>query len=676
MSPKRIGKPEPASAYLLGDGRKRIVIEKVAPEIDCGRFPIKRVVGEIVSVQADVFGDGHEAVTATLLYRKEGEETWRAISMVCLGNDRWEGAFTVPELGSYYYTVSGRIDRFTTWKNDLKKRFQAGEALTVDRLIGAQLIETAAEQATAGDRERLLEMAMAIRSDADDTAALLLAQNDGLARLMEMHAATQSTTTYGKRLEVVVERREALFSAWYELFPRSCCREEGRHGTFRECGKFLPLIAGAGFDVIYFPPIHPIGLTNRKGKNNSPVAEEEDPGSPWAIGSADGGHKAVHPELGSMADFERFVVRARELGLQVAMDIAFQCSPDHPYVREHPEWFRWRPDGTVQYAENPPKKYEDIIPFDFECDQWQDLWEELRSVFFFWIERGVSIFRVDNPHTKPFPFWEWVIREVKSAHPETIFLAEAFTRPKVMYRLAKLGFSQSYTYFSWRNTRLELEQYLTELTKTELREFFRPNFWPNTPDILPEFLQYGGATAFVIRFLLASTLSASYGIYGPPYEFFVSGALPGKEEYHDSEKYEIRCWDWNDPRNMREMITRVNRIRAENPALQVNWNVHFCQTDNDNVLCYLRGTADRSNLLLIIVSLDPFNSQECIIRVPLEALGATPGQPYLVHDLLTDEKNIWHGERNRVALNIHAMPARICLLKPRLRREHDFDYYM
>jgi starch synthase (maltosyl-transferring) len=664
------------TALLPEEGQKRVVIEKVSPQIDCGRFPIKRVVGETVSVRADIFGDGHDEVAAVLLYKKEGEERWREIPMNPLGNDRWEAGFTVLELGSYYYTVSGRIDRFATWKNDLKKKFEAGNKLTADRLIGAGIIESAAGLAPGEERKLFLEMGRRIRDAADDAGALLVAQNDELARLMGAYPSPGTTTAYEKRLEVVVERREALCSAWYELFPRSCCTENRGHGTFRECEKFLPMIAKAGFDVVYISQIHPIGRTSRKGKNNAPIAEEEDHGSPWAIGSNEGGHKSLHPELGTLEDFDRFIALAKEMGLQVAMDIAFQCSPDHPYVREHPGWFRWRPDGTVQYAENPPKKYEDIIPFDFETAEWQPLWEELRSVFLFWVGRGVTIFRVDNPHTKPFLFWEWLIREVRREHPDTIFLSEAFTRPKVMYRLAKLGFSQSYTYFSWRNTRMELEQYLTELTGTEVREFFRPNFWPNTPDILPEFLQYGGAPAFLIRFLLAATLSASYGIYGPPFELFVADAIPGKEEYLNSEKYEVRCWDWNDTRNMRELITRVNLIRRENPALQSTWNVRFCETDNDNIICYLKWSADRSNCLLVAVNLDPFNNQEGSVRVPLEELGITAGHPYLVHDLLSGERNIWHGERNRLALDIQALPAKICLLRPRLRRENDFDYYL
>jgi starch synthase (maltosyl-transferring) len=661
---------------LPEDGRKRVVIEKVEPEIDGGRFPIKRVVGEEVTVRADIFTDGHDTLSALLLYRHESEQQWHKTPLRPLVNDRWEGSFTVTELGTWFYTLEARIDHFLTWKLDLEKRFQVGQNLKVEREIGARLIEAAAGRAGRDAAARLQEWSRQIRQALDDSRALSLAREEELAELMAIHFDPMFSSACRQVFEVTVDPDKALFSAWYELFPRSCCLEGGDHGTFRECEKILPMIAEAGFDVVYFPPIHPIGRTHRKGKNNAPVAAEEEPGSPWAIGSAEGGHKTVHPELGTLEDFEHFLARANELGLQVAMDIAFQCAPDHPYVREHPAWFRWRPDGTVQYAENPPKKYQDIIPFDFESDEWQTLWVELRSVFLFWLDKGVTIFRVDNPHTKPFPFWEWVIGEVKKEHPEAIFLSEAFTRPKVMYRLAKLGFSQSYTYFSWRNTRPELEQYLTELTRTEVREFFRPNFWPNTPDILPEFLQYGGAPAFVIRFLLASTLSASYGIYGPPFELFVADALPGKEEYLHSEKFEIRCWDWNDPRPMRELIARVNRIRRENPALQTNWNIRFCESDNPNIICYLKNTVDRSNLLLVVVSLDPFNNQQGTVRVPLAELGIGAGRPYLVHDLLTDEKNIWHDAENQVSLSLQAVPAKIYRLHPRLRREQDFDYYM
>ena len=658
------------------DGRCRAVIENVTPQVDAGRFPVKRIPGETVSVTADIFTDGHDTLAALLLYRHTTEQQWHKTPMQSLVNDAWEAEFTVTELGAYLYTVEARVDHYQTWVVDLEKRFAAGQDLAVDREIGARLIDTAAERAGTKDAEALADYAEQLRSAVDDARALALAREDELAQLMALHHDPQRVSRFGRDLAVIVERRRALFSAWYELFPRSCCGEPGGHGTFRDCERLLPEIARMGFDVVYFPPIHPIGRTNRKGKNNSVVAETEDPGSPWAIGAAEGGHTDIHPQLGTREDFRRFAARARELEIEPALDIAFQCSPDHPYVRHHPDWFRWRPDGTVQYAENPPKKYQDIIPFDFETEQWRDLWDELRDVLRFWIGEGVRIFRVDNPHTKPFAFWEYLIAEIRRDHPDVVFLSEAFTRPKVMYRLAKLGFSQSYTYFSWRNTRFEMEQYLGELTSYPVREFFRPNFWPNTPDILPEFLQYGGRPAFVIRFLLAATLSASYGIYGPPFELFVNEALPGREEYRDSEKFQIKCWDWSRSDHMRELITRVNRIRRENPALQTTWNVHFCQTDNDNLLCYLKSDARRDNLVLVAVNMDPFNLQQGSIRVPLEKLGLAPGHPFLLEDLLGEERQLWHKEWNPVALDPQQMPARIFRLRPRLRRERDFDYFM
>jgi starch synthase (maltosyl-transferring) len=438
----------------------------------------------------------------------------------------------------------------------------------------------------------------------------------------------------------------------------------------------LPEIARLGFDVIYLPPIHPIGTTKRKGKNNSPVAEAGDVGSPWAIGSEHGGHKAVAPELGTLEDFERFVSRARDNGLEVAIDIAFQASPDHPYVKEHPEWFRWRPDGTVQYAENPPKKYQDVLPFHFETEDWPALWEELKSVVLFWIERGVRVFRVDNPHTKPIRFWEWLIAEIKRDYPDVIFLSEAFTRPKVMRRLAKAGFTQSYTYFTWRNTKQEIIDYLTELTGTESREFFRPNFWPNTPDILSEFLQYGGRPAFIMRLILAATLSSNYGVYGAAYELCANEAVPGKEEYLNSEKYELKRWEPNQPGNLRNLIARVNRIRRENPALQTTWNLKFYETDNEHILFYGKATDDHSNLLLIAVNLDPFHPHSGYVQTPLAEFGIDPKQPYLAHDLLSDDKYIWQGARNFVSLDPQSMPAHIFRIHRRMRREADFDYFM
>ncbi|SNB47351.1 alpha-1,4-glucan--maltose-1-phosphate maltosyltransferase [Geobacter sp. DSM 9736] len=660
-------------AAFPADGRRRVVIEKVAPEVDGGRFPVKRISGDRVTVTADIFGDGHDKLAAVLLYRRQEETSWMTVPMSFAGNDRWKASFIVEEPGVYCYTVRGRIDHFETWRQDLSKKRDAGQDISVDLRVGAEMIQAAAERAQGGDRDELLAMGTSLNQGAD--AAFAAAGNPALARLMDTYDDPELSSCYERVLTLVVERREGMCGAWYELFPRSCT-SSGSHGSFADCRNLLPKVAAMGFDIVYLPPIHPIGRINRKGKNNSTTAGEGDPGSPWAVGAAEGGHKALHRELGTIEDFRKFVADAKRLGMQVAIDVAFQCAPDHPYVKEHPEWFRWRPDGSVQYAENPPKKYEDIIPFDFECNDWRALWEELKSVFLYWVGEGITIFRVDNPHTKPFPFWEWVIREVKNVHPETVFLSEAFTRPKVMYRLAKLGFSQSYTYFSWRNTKWELEQYVNELAGPELREFFRPNFWPNTPDILPEFLQIGGNAAFAIRFLLAATLSASYGIYGPPFELFVNAAVPGKEEYLDSEKYEVRRWDWEDPQNLRELITRVNRVRRENPALQSTWNTRFCDCDNDNVIAYVKISEDRSNIILVAVNLDPFGSQGGEIRIPLDDVGILPGHPYLVHDLLGGGMNLWHGERNRVEFHRQELPGRIWRLYPRLRRENDFDYYM
>jgi starch synthase (maltosyl-transferring) len=475
---------------------------------------------------------------------------------------------------------------------------------------------------------------------------------------------------------VVVERRKALFSTWYERYPRSSSFEPHRSGTFKDCEALLPEIARLGFDVFYLPPIHPIGRTHRKGKNNSPQAEPGDPGSPWAIGAEEGGHKSIDPGLGTLEDFESLMGKAAEFGIEIALDLAYQCSPDHPYVKEHPEWFRKRPDGTIQYAENPPKKYQDIYPIDFETDHWEALWEELKSVVLFWIDRGVRIFRVDNPHTKAFPFWEWMIGEVRRDFPDVIFLSEAFTRPKVMYRLAKVGFSQSYTYFTWRNSKREFMEYLTELTQSEVREFFRPNFWPNTPDILPEYLQYGGRPAFVIRLILAATLSSNYGIYGPPFELLVNEPLPGREEYLDSEKYEIRRWNWDQPGNLKEFIARINRMRRENPALQTTWNLRFFEIDNEQLLFFGKMGDPLSESLLVVVNLDPFHTQSGWLTVPLEELGIEPGQAYLGHDLLSEEKYIWYGEKNFIKLNPHTLPAHVFKLKTRLKRETDFDYFM
>jgi len=658
------------------EGRKRIVIENVKPEIDGGVYPIKRVTGEKVRVTADILADGHDSITARVLYKWSGDREWKEAPMYFIENDSWSGEFTVDKTGCYMYTIEGWVDHFRTWQRDTKKKADAGLKIEVEILIGLQYIKEASERAKGKDQGRLEGFSASLQKEEDALKAVSLALGEELSELMERYPDKRFATRYEKELSVVVDRQKALFSTWYECFPRSVPGKSGRHGTFQDCERILPELARMGFDVLYLPPIHPIGRTNRKGKNNSPAAAQDDVGSPWAIGSEEGGHTAIHPELGTFEDFVRLIDKAKEHKIEIAMDIAFQCSPDHPYVKEHPSWFRWRPDGTIQYAENPPKKYEDIFPINFETEDWKVLWKELKGVVLFWIEKGVRILRVDNPHTKSFPFWEWVIKEIKRDYPETIFLSEAFTRPKVMYRLAKIGFTQSYTYFTWRNTMKEFIDYLSELTRTDVREYFRPNFWPNTPDILAEHLQYGGRPVFMIRLILAATLSSNYGIYGPPYELCVSEALPGKEEYLDSEKYEIRDWDWDKPGNLKDFISRVNRVRRENPALQTIWNLKFYETENDRLLFYGKATEDLSNIILVVLNLDPYHTQSGWVHVPVGELQIDPQQPYLVHDLLGDDKYIWHGERNYVELDPHIIPARIFRLRKRLKKETDFDYFM
>jgi len=487
-----------------------------------------------------------------------------------------------------------------------------------------------------------------------------LATDSKLAKAINNSQNRAFAVTYSKELTVEVDREKARFSSWYEMFPRSCTSRPDSHGTFKDCEKRLPYISEMGFDVLYFPPIHPIGHTNRKGKNNAITARPSDPGTPWAIGSEEGGHKSIHPQLGTLEDFRHLMARAQEFGIEIALDLAFQCSPDHPYVREHPEWFRWRPDGTVQYAENPPKKYQDIYPLEFETDNWKELWEELKSIVLFWIAQGVRIFRVDNPHTKPFTFWEWLIVEVKKDYPEVIFLSEAFTRPKIMYHLAKLGFTQSYTYFTWRNVKWELIQYFTELTQSEVREFFYPNLWPNTPDILNDYLRNGGRPAFMTRLVLAATLGANYGIYGPPFELCENRRKDREsEEYLESEKYELKQWDIESPGSLKDFIARINSIRSNNPALQSNLNLHFHAIDNEQLICYSKCTEDLSNIMLVIVNLDYNYKQSGWTNLPTEELGIDSNEIYLVHDLIDGSTYRWQGANNYIELDPHKMPAHI-----------------
>ena len=658
------------------EGRQRVVIEGVKPEVDAGRFPIKRTLGETVVVEADAFVDGHDRLACMLRYRKAGTESWYEVAMQPQGNDRWRGEFRVSELGRYGYTVSSWVDHFATWCAELEKRVNAQDIATALE-IGAELVEAAAARAQDEDAALLHSHAKALRGEGDPFTRRSRAFDPELFRLMARTADRTLATHYERELGVVVDLARARYSTWYELFPRSCVHEAGQHGSLRSCAERLPDIAAMGFDVLYLPPIHPIGLTARKGRNNALLAGTADPGSPWAIGSETGGHKAVHPQLGTLEDFRYLVDCAREQGLDVALDIAFQCSPDHPYVKEAPQWFRWRPDGTVQYAENPPKKYQDIYPFNFESEDWQGLWDELEDVFLFWIEQGVRIFRVDNPHTKPFPFWEWLITRVKARHPEVLFLAEAFTRPKVMHRLAKLGFSQSYTYFTWRNSKRELMDYFIELAQSDSREYFRPNLWPNTPDILNEYLQLGGRPAFMARLVLAASLGASYGIYGPAFDLCeATPREPGSEEYLNSEKYEVRAWDLERPDSLAELIARVNRIRRENPALQHDWSLRFYPTDNESLICYSKHSAEQDNLILAVVNLDPHHVQAGWVDLPLETLQLLPDQPFQVHDLLSDARYLWQGARNYVELDPRAVPAHIFRVRRHVRTERDFDYFM
>jgi starch synthase (maltosyl-transferring) len=674
------------------DGRRRVVIESVRPSVDCGAFPVKRVVGERVTVEADVFTDGHDLIGCAVRHRGPGEREWRETAMGALGNDRWRASFRVERLGRYEYTVAGWIDRFATWRQELGRREDPAD-VAVALEIGAGLLRAAAQRVppagqadparhAATDAERLGGFAAVLAGPEPIERRREVALSDDLAALALRYPDRRFETVHEPILEVIVDRKRARFSAWYEFFPRSLARgagltpaEPAAYGTFKTAAARVPYVAEMGFDVLYLPPIHPIGRTHRKGRNNSLAPEPGDPGSPWAIGAEEGGHKSVHPELGTLEDFRALCAEAERHGIDVALDIALQCSPDHPYVHEHPEWFRRRPDGRIQYAENPPKKYEDIYPFDFDCDDWRALWAELASIFEFWVGQGVKIFRVDNPHTKPFGFWQWVIAEIKRDHPEVLFLAEAFTRPRVMHRLAKLGFTQSYTYFTWRNTKHELMEYLRELA--DAREYFRPNFWPNTPDILHEYLQFGGRAAFMCRAVLAATLAASWGIYGPAYELLEAVPRePGSEEYLDSEKYQVRAWNLDDPASLGRFLSRLNRLRRENAALQSDAALALRPVDNDQLIAYTKTTEDLGNIILVVANLDPHHVQSGYVQIPLAELGIPADRPYQVHDLLSGGRYLWQGARNYVALDPQRSPAHVLRLRRHLRTERDFDYFL
>ena len=655
------------------DGRNRVVIETVTPQIDGGAFAIKRVVGEQVVVEADAFADGHDVIAVSVCYREADEDTWNEVPMEPLVNDRWRGTFTVSQVGQASYTVIGWVDHFKSWMRDMAKRIEAANATSVDVEIGALMIDAAQDRADGLDAARLGEYARSLRA-----GLIALSQDAELAELMNRYAERQYVTRYHE-LPITVDPELATFGSWYELFPRSTSPVPGRHGTFKDVEARLPYVAELGFDVLYLTPIHPIGRTFRKGKDNSPTAQPGEPGSPYAIGSEEGGHKSIHPQLGTLEDFRSLVRAARELGIEIALDNAFQCAPEHPYVKEHPEWFRTRPDGTIQYAENPPKKYQDIYPINFESEDWQNLWQELKSFFDFWIEQGVRIYRVDNPHTKAFPFWEWCIAEVKREHPDVIFLSEAFTRPKVMYRLAKLGFTQSYTYFTWRTTKWELSQYMTELTQTEVREFFRPSFWPNTHDILTPQFYPGHRSTFIARLVLAATMSSTYGIYGPAYELMLHTPATPREEYSDNEKYELRHWNLDDPRSLRPLIARLNHVRRQNRALHRNESIRFHRVEqnyaeSDQLIAYTKQSPDGKNIILTIVNLDPVNTQAGWLQLPLADFGIAATDSFVVHDLLNETRYTWAGEWHFIELDPAQVPAHVFRIE-RMRTEQNFDYY-
>jgi starch synthase (maltosyl-transferring) len=673
------------------EGRTRVIIEEIQPQVDCGRYPARRIVGDHVNVSAAIFSDGHDHVSAQLLYKHESDRGWHVTTMTAMPNDMWTATFLVDRLGAWTFTLRAWVDHFDTWCADLRKRLAAqakpgeppaaaGSAVTTPQdialafEIGATHISAAAARATAADATTLREIATSLRwmatSKFDYYDYPLSPQMEALISRYPDHSYASAPA---KELQLWVERERARFSSWYELFPRSSSPTPGEHGTLRDVEALLPGIAAMGFDILYMPPIHPIGRAFRKGPNNSTTAAPDDEGSPWAIGSSEGGHKAIHPKLGTLADFDHLVQAAHTHGLELALDIAFQASPDHPWVKEHPDWFIHRPDGTIQYAENPPKKYQDIYPLNFESSDWRGLWDELRSVFQFWIDRGVRVFRVDNPHTKALPFWEWCIRDLQKQTPGVLFLAEAFTRPHIMYSLAKGGFSQSYTYFTWRTEKSELEAYFKEITRPPVSDFFTPNVWPNTPDILHASLQNGGRPAFMQRLVLATTLAASYGIYGPAYELGENlPAKPGSEEYLDSEKYQIRQWDRSASHSIAPLVARLNTIRRANPALQSDGSLWFHHVDNSQIICYSKSTIDspnhlqapgapagQPNVILTVVNLDPHNEQAGWIDLDLGRLGIAHNETFEVEDLLTGARYQWHDRSNFVALRPWQMPAHV-----------------
>jgi starch synthase (maltosyl-transferring) len=638
--------------------QNRTIIQNVHPEIDGGIYFIKRVPGETVTVTADIFADGHDTVRAMLLYRPDDAALWQEVEMKEVENDEWTATFPVEKRGFYHYKIEAWVDHLLSWLKGFRKKQADGQDMKVELQIGANLLQKTAEIHGKTKSKQLTQLAKSLEKEAYENAVQTVLSED-FAQAVQDFPMRQFETTYDKNLQVRVGRERELFSSWYELFPRSASQEVGRPGTFQDVEKLLPRIEELGFDVLYLPPVHPIGKLNRKGRNNAVTANEGEPGSPWAIGSEAGGHKAIEPSLGTIEDYKNLIQAAKAKNIDIALDLAFQCAPDHPYIKEHPEWFLWRPDGSIAYAENPPKKYQDIVPIYFETEDWRNLWDELLSVVQHWCEAGVTIFRVDNPHTKPFRFWHWLIAEIQKDFPDTIFLAEAFTRPKIMAELGKLGFSQSYTYYTWRLNKREMEQYLTELTQTESRDYYRPNFWPNTPDILTYEMMGAGSNKFALRYLMAATLSSNYGLYGPSYEFLENTGNPvtGKEEYYDSEKYLVRYYDWSARNRLTDLYTRVNRIRRENRALQTTWNLHFTRTDNDQLMSYVK--VSEGNIIWCIANFDANQTQAGWIEVPKQVLGIEGRVNLKVTDLLSNETYYWFNDWNYVELNPSKYPIHI-----------------
>lgn len=630
--------------------QKRVVIEAVKPQINCGEHFIKRVINEIVIVNANVFGDGHDVIAVALLYKHENAKSWSETRMQALGNDEWNASFVVEQQGFYSYKVQAWVDEALNWQHGIIRKIEDGQHVNSELTEGSALLAPILKKATKDEKAFLNVSSEAFTDKSQYEKAIHDARSEKLHQLFvhypEKHHANES-----KALQVYVDRKKARFSTWYEFFPRSASEEKGTHGTFKDCERLLPRIQNMGFDVLYFPPVHPIGEVNRKGKNNTTEAEDGDVGSAWGIGSKDGGHKALHPQLGSIADFKSLIKKAKAHNIEIALDYALQAAPDHPWVKSHPDWFKWRPDGTVQYAENPPKKYQDILPIYWESNDYKALWNECLDTMLYWIDCGIDIFRVDNPHTKPYFFWNWLISEVKKKHPNVLFLAEAFTRPKVMQRLAKEGYTQSYTYFTWRNGKKEFEDYLTELTQTEQREYMQPNFWPNTPDINPYHLQGATEAKYIQRYALAATMSSSIGIYGPVFEQMIDEAIPGKEEYYMSEKFQICNYDWSKENKLSLIISRINAIRHENEALQQTNNIKFCDIQNDNLIAFYKWNQEQTNELLIIISLDQYYPQQGHVQLPLQALGLQAGQQVQVTDLITGSSYNWYDEWNYVELH-------------------------